>query len=418
MESEKFKEPSFLAASAACILSVITLLLLLTLPSGTASTTSTDSSVGELRQLKAQIAELQTLLARLADEMKAMQAVASTEAQAKEGQQAEFGEALSKAADHLKKGEFDEAHDFLLVASRISATDRRLFDAVTDFIGKAKESRDDEIVALAEDLLDRGDSLVHFQSPRDVESARKRLAEMRASFPAPPKKPEPEPRSEPIRRLIELANDNKRPIELRIKATERAKNALDDAWIDSSPKEMGDDLTPDKIEDFRKKAEEAEKGCIVKLLESSQGGTAKWLDETGKLIDEKRNASQKTSTLLGDIDKAITRGIDLLQEVTPYAKSGVKGAQEVSSKLEQRIGSLQRWKTWLYNREALEKIRAADTKDIAAETGLLSMAMIDESLLAPYVTERYAEVWKKLFDSLSEDRKVEMTKRRVLRSIQ
>jgi hypothetical protein len=234
MESDKFKEPSFLAASVACILSVITLLLLLTLPSGTASTTPPDSSAGELRQLKAQVGELQALLARLADEMKPMQAVASAETQAKEGQQADFGEALSKAADHLKKGEFAEAHDYLLVASRISATDRRLFDAVTEFIGKAKESRDDEVVALAEDLLDRGGSLVHFQSPRDVESARKRLADLRAAFPAPPKRPEPEPRSEPIRRLIELASNKDLPVELRTKAVERAKNALDEAWIDSS----------------------------------------------------------------------------------------------------------------------------------------------------------------------------------------
>jgi hypothetical protein len=421
MDSAKFREPSFIAASMACIASSVSFLLfLIILIIRPESQPIPDPRASELRQLKAEVGDLQSLVTRLGEEMKPMQTVASAEMEAKKGRQVEFNEALSKATEHLTMKEFAESHDYLLVASRISDTDRRLFNAVVEFIGKAKDSQDDEIVALAEDLLDRANLLVHFQSPKDVESSRKCLADLRAAFPVPPTKPQPESRSEPISRLIELANDNNRPIELRTMAVERARNALDEAWIDSSPspRETGDDLTPDKIELLRKKAEEAEKGCVAKLFESSQAGIAKWLEETGKLIDEKNNTSQRTPAFMGDIDKAISRGIDLLQEVTPYAKSGVKGAPELSLKIEQRVGSLQRWKTWLSNREALEKIRAADTKDTAAETGLISMAKIDESLLAPYVAERYAEVWKKLFDSLSEDKKVEMTKQRVLRSIQ
>lgn len=418
MDSDKFKEPSFVAASAACLLSLIALLTLLF---SRASTPSHDPRANELSQLKTEVGNLQSLVTRLSEEMKPMQAVTSAETQAKEGQQTEFNEALSEAVERLKKDEFAPAHDYLLVASRISATDGRLFIAVVEFIGKAKDSQDDEVVALAEDLLDRADSLVHFQSPKNVERSRKRLADLRAAFPAPPKKPEPEPRSGPIRRLIELASNKVLPVELRSKAAERAKNALDEAMIDSpaSPKEPGDDLTPDTIKEFQKKAEEAENGCVVELFKRSRTSAQEWLGSSGKLRDEGMPASPELAKgYIEKLAKAIDQGMDRLQEVVPFAKSENVDAQKLLTDLQQRVGSLQRWKTWLYNREALDKIRAADTKNMAAEAGLLSMATIDESLLAPYVAEKYAEVWKKLFDKLDENKKVEMTMRRVLKTIQ
>ena len=411
MDSVKFKEPSFIAASMACLLSVLSLIL------HPASPPQPDSRASELRQLKAEVGNLHSLVSRIGDEMKPMLTVASAEERAKLEQKDEFDDALSKADENLKREKFAQAHEYLLVASRISATDSRLFNAVVGFISKAMISQDNEIVALAEDLLDRGDSLVHFQSPKNVESSREKLAEMREVFPIPPKKPEPESSSDPIRRLIELASNTKYPIVVRSKAIERAKNALDEAWIDSSPKESGDDLTPDKIEELRKKAEDAEKSCFEEMFKSHQVGSTKWVEATDQLINDYKNASQKPSAFLGEIEKHILRGIDLVQEVIPYAKLGVKGAQELSSKIEQRVGTLQRWKIWLYNQEALSKIRDANTKNMAVETGLLSMAKIDESLLAPYITERYAEVWKKLFDSLDENKKVEMTKKRVLKTI-
>lgn len=446
MDSGRFKEPSFMAASLACLFSGLALLF------RPASPPDPDPRAIELRQLRTevgklqalvtrlgdetkqkveqqasfdeglskQIRNLQSLLTRLGDEMKPIQAVASADSQAKMLQKSEFEEALSKAAEKLSRQEFIQAHDYLLVASRISATDIRLFNAVVEFVGKAKNSQDDEVVALAEDLLDRGDSLVHFQSPKDVESSRNRLVALRSAFPAPPKAPEPEPRSEAIRRLIGLASNKEYPVVLRTKAIERVKNALDEAWIDWSPSsnEPGNDLTPEKIKAFRKQAEDAEPGCLVELFESHRDDGTKWLDETGKLINEKKNASQQPSILVGEIDKTISRGINLLQEVVPFAKFGTKGAQELYSQIEQRVGSLQRWRTWLYNQEALDTIRKADSNQRSAELNLRSMAKLDESLLAPYVSERYAEVWKKIFDSLDEDSKVEMTKARVLRTIQ
>lgn len=418
MESKKFKEPSFLAASAACIL--ITLHLLLTLRSRTTSTTPPDSSAGELRQLKAQIAELQTHLVRLADEMKPMQAVASAETQAKEGQQAEFGEALSKAADHLKKGEFDEAHDFLLVASRISATDRRLFDAVTDFISKAKDCRDDEVVALAEDLLDRGDSLVHFQSPKDVESARKRLADLRASFPASPKKSEPEPRSEPIRRLIELAVNKDYPIEVRSKAAERARSALDEAWIDSalSSKDQGGDMKPDEIKQLHKQMEEAERRFLVELFDRHRATADAWLTTSRGLIEKNKDASpDELRDLSESIGKAITQGMDRLHEILPYAKSEVECAQKLSSDLEKQVKRLQRLKGWIYNQQALRLLREVEeNKSWTAMVKIKILAGISEDLLSPYVSQRFGGIWDKVFDGLGDEDKVEATRLRILRA--
>ena len=353
--------------------------------------------------------------------MKPMQTVASGETRAKAVQQTEFNDSLSKAAEHLNRKEFAQAHDYLLVASRISATDSRLFSAVVEFIGKAKDSQDDEVVALAEDLLDRGDSLVHFQSPKDVQPSRQRLADLRAAFPAPPKKPEPESRSEPIRRLIDLSNDNNRPIELRTKAAERARNALDEACIDSSPSsnEPGDDLTPDRIKEFQKKAEEAEQGCVVALFKRPRKSAQEWLGSSSRLIEEDLPASPELAKVyLEKLTKAYDQGMDRLQEIVPYAKAENVDAQKLLTDLQQRVGSLQRWKTWLYNREALDKIRDADTKDMLAEAGLRNIASIDEGLLAPYVAEKYAEVWKKLFDKIDENKKVDMTKLRVLKTMQ
>jgi hypothetical protein len=415
MGRDKLKEPSFIAASMACLL----LILLLVISSR--SSPASNPKPGEYRELKAEIGELRNLVLQLADQVRGAQAKPTAEGKPKTVEPAEFQEALSRAAEHLDKKNFALAYDFLLVASRLSASDPRLFDAVVKFIDQAKGSQDDEVVALADDLLDRGESLLHFQSPSLVESARKKLADVREGFPTPPNKPEPEPRSESIRRLIQVSTDKCFQVELRSKAAERARNALEEASIDSAlaSRDQGGDMKFEEIEKLQKQTNEAERLCVAELFERYQPSALEWLRSSRKLIDEGKAANSGELTGISEkIEKAVSQGMDRLQEILPYAKSEIEVARKLSSELEQRVGYLHRWKSWLYNRSALAIVRDAESNQVAAELRIQSLAKIDEGLLAPYVMQKYNEVWTKVFDGLDEEKKVQATRWRVLRTIE
>ena len=407
---DKLKEPSFVAAIAGCISCLLLILLLVT---RRGSPPAAGPQPGEYRELKAEIGELRTLVTRLTEQKSRRQEEADPPN--------EVDEALVKANEHLGKKNFALAYDFLLVASRLSASDPRIFDSVLKFIEQAKGSQDDEVLALAEDLMDRGDSLVHFQSPKLVESARTRLSEVRDGFPTPQKKSEPETRPRSIRRLIDISNDKSLPVEVRTKVAERAQNALDEAWIDSllSSQDQGGDLKPDEIKQLREQTEEAEKRCVAELYERHRAPAETWLTKSRGLIEESKAASPEALPGTTEkIAKAIAQGMDRLQEIVPYAKSEVVGAPKLSSDIEKQIKHLQRLKTWLYNQQAVRLIREVEAnKSWAAMEKIKILAGISEDLLSPYVMQRFSETWEKVFDSLGdEDKKVEAVRLRILRA--
>jgi hypothetical protein len=116
----------------------------------------------------------------------------------------------------------------------------------------------------------------------------------------------------------------------------------------------------------------------------------------------------------------ISEGQRVSRDLTPYVEGGVAAAvkdhdEDGPPKLLTRLAQLREWN---YNRSALDWIDRTERSTGTALDKLTSLAKIDESRLAPYVGQRLAEVWKKLFEDCSKEDKVEATKRRILREYQ
>lgn len=94
----------------------------------------------------------------------------------------DFEKLLSEGQDLTKKGEFADAYDMILVASRLMPSDHRLIYAVDTFVNEAIKSNSDEAKLLAEDLLGRCETLVHFQSRENVKDTRRRLTALQEQF--------------------------------------------------------------------------------------------------------------------------------------------------------------------------------------------------------------------------------------------
>ena len=86
--------------------------------------------------------------------------------------------------------------------------------------------------------------------------------------------------------------------------------------------------------------------------------------------------------------------------------------------MSKRLTQLSELRDWNYNRWALVRIEQVDATGGDALEALKSLTAVDETRLAPYVGQRFADVWKKNFDGCTKDGKVEATKLRILREFQ
>jgi hypothetical protein len=376
MNWDRFKEPTFIAAAASCVLLVA--LIISRNGSGSPST-----------------------------------GVAAERPE-------EFNEAVSIAETHLNKGEFEPAFDMVMVASRVAPSDPRLFDLVMSFVEKAKSSKDEDVVAMADDLLDRGDSLVHFQSPKKVASARKRLSEIRqSSIGAAPPTP-PQPLFESVRKLIDVAESKSLPIAGRSKAAEQARNALDDALLDQalSPLEQTGPLDAPEVKELQSRIDSVEKQCVTELFLQAKTRIDLWLNTASSLTKESDNApSDEVPMFSKRLTDLLSQGFDQLQEITPYSKSGVEGASDYARVVEKQIKALQRSKTWLYNQQTLRLVREIEAKnDLSLDDKIRHLAEVSEELLSPYVLRRHNELWDKVFEELpDEDKKAWAVRLRIQR---
>jgi hypothetical protein len=380
MDWKRFQEPSFIAAALACVLVIATNVLRPTPPLQSSTVGAVDPST----------------------------------------QSTEFEEALATAKSLLSKSDFAPAFDMVMVASRLGPSDPRLFDLVIQFIETAKPSINDDVVAMAEDLLDRGDSLVHFQSPNQVESSRKRLTDLRQAYFKSPNTPTPHTPFDSIRRLLAIAVNPDVPLSVRSRAAEQARSALDDARLDqvlSHPDEPTK-IQSGELDELSDLIDNAEKQCIGNLFLQSKPKIDNWLSATQGLMKEiDRTPPGKVPDLSKRITEFVNQGFDCLQEVTPYSKSGVNGASSISDAVEKQIRLLQRQKNWLYNQQVLILVREIESKkDVPSEEKIRSLAEVSEEILSPYVLRRHNELWDKIFESLpDEEAKVKAVRLRILR---
>lgn len=416
MDRKRFQEPCFVAAALSCLL----LIALLATRPGTPSESEVADLLAQLKELQSSSKATQAGLEDLKASIAHLPGAGTPAPSDGPSQLKEFEEALSISQTHLDKGDFAPAFDMVMVASRLAPSDPRLFDLVVQFIENATQSEDEDVIALAEDLLDRGDSLVHFQSPGNVDSSRKRLTTLRQSFFKPTPQTAPADSLDSVRNLLAVAEDSSVHLSVRSRAVEQARSALSDAQL-SRAISINEKVEVADIDEMRKldhQIDKAEKQCITELYLQSKPRIDKWLTATSAVATEIDNApSKNVPDLSKKIADLLTQGFEHLQELMPYSKSGVEGSPEFTHAVEKQVKLLQRQKTWLYNQQTLRLVREIESKkEWTAEDKLRHLAEVSEELLSPYVLRRHNELWDNVFESLpDEDKKVWAVRLRILR---
>ncbi|MEX1028138.1 MAG: hypothetical protein WD049_09065 [Candidatus Paceibacterota bacterium] len=406
MNLEKLKEPSFMAAGASCVL-LLGLLL------------RGDSSSEDIADLKGQIANLESKWDDLS------LAIVGAETDTADGttnqalRMADFNEAVELTDGYLTEHDFASAFDMVLVASRISPSEPRLFDLVVRFVDEAKDSGEEAMV-FAEDLLARGESLVHFQSPKDVQQCRQRLMEMRDEFWSPAPEVVSHSPFHSVQVLLSVSENSSIPLAVRSMAAEQARTTLNGTLLDSFSSSDGnsEELATGKFTELESRVELAEAKCVEELFLEAKSKGDNWL-EVAASLGEKSNdiPPDKVPGHSKQLAKAVTQGINLLQEIMPYSKSEVPGAVAFSRTIEKRIKALQRQKDWLYNQQVLRLIREVESEESwTSEDKIRQLAEVSEELLSPYVLGRHQELWSTIFEDLeNEEKKVWAVKLRILR---
>lgn len=378
-----------------------------------------DSSSEDIADLKGQIANLESKWDDLS------LAIVGAETDTADGttnqalRMADFNEAVELTDGYLTEHDFASAFDMVLVASRISPSEPRLFDLVVRFVDEAKDSGEEAMV-FAEDLLARGESLVHFQSPKDVQQCRQRLMEMRDEFWSPAPEVVSHSPFHSVQVLLSVSENSSIPLAVRSMAAEQARTTLNGTLLDSFSSSDGnsEELATGKFTELESRVELAEAKCVEELFLEAKSKGDNWL-EVAASLGEKSNdiPPDKVPGHSKQLAKAVTQGINLLQEIMPYSKSEVPGAVAFSRTIEKRIKALQRQKDWLYNQQVLRLIREVESEESwTSEDKIRQLAEVSEELLSPYVLGRHQELWSTIFEDLeNEEKKVWAVKLRILR---
>jgi len=328
--------------------------------------------------------------------------------------------ALSKVADSIKTKDFQAAHDMLLVAFRLAPSDPRLLDSVESFVNSAIASNSDDAVGFAEDLVGRGNALVTFQGPKHVVDARKRITQLEDKLLGGDTVAEPPSPASNIEEMIALASDANAKTSIRTKAAQQARTMLEEleASLAIEPPTDGASIKPEILEQLRSKIDSVELSCIGLLYTESQSEVTAWQTLVGSLVQRVDQMTENDFPAFDtDLERTITTGADLIQELTPFAKTKTGDSEQVLDSLTKKIDKLQRMRSWAYNKKTLDLIRRLEgDKGMPPQQKLGFLAEVREEILSSYILRRHNELWDKLFEPLKEDDKVKAVKARALRT--
>jgi hypothetical protein len=331
-------------------------------------------------------------------------------------------QALSLVARHLQAGEVQYAYDALLAAMRIEPNDERVFEASLAFVRQASSSRDDESLMLADDVYQRAENLIPFLPLSRLEQARKEHAATGSSL-APKKSrfAEVDPLIE-VEKLLDAATV-RLPTFVRTHLLREAESTLSaQATRPTSMKAEDQERFCKRWKTVKARLDEAQNAVLASLYqEQCQPRVRSWLKKVDERQNQIENANlEKIHEVNTEILDLVASGQQVSRDLAVYLEAGVPAAirDNRESSIEGQLMRLSQLREWNYNRWALDRVESVEQSGGGNLDRLRSVAVIDESRLAPYVGQRLAEVWKKFFDECSKEDKIEATKLRILREYQ
>lgn len=331
----------------------------------------------------------------------------------------QFELALSRQGELLAEGKYAEAYDYLLAAARLSPSDPRLLSAVFTFIEKAVRDDDAEASVLAEDLYVRADMLIPYQSVDAISNGRKKYIELSRLFRSD-EPPKPAWFAD-VAVLVSKAANKEIKLDLRSRLIDQARNELDELALRGATNALGLPSSDDFWKQHSALASRLatiESEIVNALYAQERQKAQTWLTEaSGVNVNSESINPKQVPKFIAELNARIQDGYTALRTLSPYSTSQISDSVEVARQVQDRISLLERTKLWMYNQQALRRIRAVEnTEDVPGLEKIKLLAEIHEDQLSPYIQRRFQKVWDEAFDSCSEEEKVAAVKMRVLRA--
>jgi hypothetical protein len=333
-------------------------------------------------------------------------------------------EAIALVIQQLQAGEVQYAYDALLAAMRIAPTNQAVFQASLNFIRKASATGNEDSILLADDVHERAANLIPFLPLSQLEKARKDHAAVGNTLHPPTQVANQDSPLAEAERLLDAVNVHQpsfvRARLLREVETELGKQST--RFASSQTPTNDQERFWKRWKTAKDRYDKAESALLVNLYqETCQPQIRAWLKKVKDFNKEFADVDlEKIHQANSRILDLISEGQRIARDLAPYLEAGVPAALQVNEQegFDDHLVRLSQLREWNYNRWALDRVERVEQSGGDNLARLKSLAVIDESRLAPYVGQRLADVWKKFFDECSKDDKVEATKIRILREYQ
>jgi hypothetical protein len=323
---------------------------------------------------------------------------------------------LAAANAHLDAGEIQYAYDALLAAMRVAPGDEKVFNACLEFVGKAAKDANDESLPLAEDIYQRAANLIPFLPLARLKDARIAHTQTGYKLFGSEKVTNSEDPLAEAESLLLAAQRNDLPTSARASLLHEVEAELASQARRAAMKPNDEESFWTRWREVKNRYEEVQKDVLNALYKDDcQPRIHAWV----KKVEDIERAEVDLNQIHQrneEIWALQVEGLRISRDLTPYLEAGIEAIQQ--AELEKRLTWLARLREWNYNRWALDRVEQVEQSGGSDLDKLRSLAVIDETRLAPYVRQRFSEVWDKFFTNCSKEDKLEATKLRILREFQ
>lgn len=358
---------------------------------------------------------------------------------------ANSAKAIELARRHLSQHDYRHAYDAVLAAMRLDPTEPTVLDVTLEFVSKASKAsngadvdKQETRTELARDLYSRADALIPFQPLNRLAAARDQYIATGVALESPhtessgtqPAHVSGTSPFEEFERQLAVVGNTDTPSDVRVILLQRARAELDGLAVlmatgaaneqNAAGKQSSNKDFWTRWNDAKKSLESKEKSALSATYDEFRQEVLDWGSESKEKI-------AKADTNLGDkgietisalIDPMLERAVALRQQLAPYVDGQLSKAQEDNRNLIARTRELERSREWLYNAYAIAEVKAVEASKDKALEKLKRLSAIEQERLTGFAAERLQNVWKKLYEGLKEDDKVNATKESIIRHSQ